>query len=385
MRTPLSDLNAREVLDVLYDQLATPVAMAEGTFDEIVEEVIDGCLMIDLPLEIEAGEFEELQGVGQDDLRAWLVDLLRSEFAEHLAWQETLDGRPADGDLLGQAFDELNARAIVAREDFACCQRCGLSEIRDEHHDGEDERARGYVFYHEQDTGRRPLYLTFDTPNGSDESRAALGNEVIGVLREQGLVPEWDGDPRRRIALDVDPRRVRHGELADHPGHGLTPKEPDQATGASTPSLQADGFVHTVTGVRTGAESFNVAHALVRDGDAITIVEQPATWTATGRYTIVDMLVELPHEDGNDLKYYPGRNQILYDTDGHAHARHHAATTAYLLPDNAMLVTKENGLRTGLVFDLPPDAAPSYLALTGDSRGKVRNDLTLPRTEGTGD
>ncbi|MEU8801190.1 hypothetical protein [Spirillospora sp. NPDC048819] len=225
MRTPLSDLDAREVLDALYDRLATPVAMADGTFDEIVEEVIDGHLMIDLPLEIEAGEFEELEGVGEDDLRAWLVDLLRYEFAEHLAWQESLGGRPADGDRLSDAFDELNARAIVAREDFACCQRCGLLEIRDEDHDGEDEEARGYVFYHEQDTGRRPLYLAFDTPDGSEESRVALGDEVVDVLRDHGLVPEWDRDPGRRIALDVDSRRVRYGKLADYPGRGLTPEE----------------------------------------------------------------------------------------------------------------------------------------------------------------
>ncbi|KAB2345158.1 DUF6891 domain-containing protein [Actinomadura rudentiformis] len=227
MRTHLSDLNAREVLDVLYDELSTPVALAEGTFDEIVEEVIDGRLMIDLPLEIEAGEFEELAGVGEDDLRAWLVDLLRHEFTEHLAWQGNLEERPADGDRLGEAFDELNARSIVARENFACCQRCGLLEIRDEDHDGEDEQARGYVFYHEQDTGRRPLHLTFDTPDGSEDSRVTLGDEVVGVLRDHGLVPEWDRDPRRRIALDVDVRRVRYGELADYPGRDLTSEQPD--------------------------------------------------------------------------------------------------------------------------------------------------------------
>ena len=32
-------------------------------------------------------------------------------------------------------------------------------------------------------------------------------------------------DPHRRIALDVDVRRVRHGELADYPGPA--PKAPD--------------------------------------------------------------------------------------------------------------------------------------------------------------
>ncbi|TDC57560.1 hypothetical protein E1281_04405 [Actinomadura sp. KC345] len=220
MPTPLSELNAREVLDVMYDELAVPVALADGTFDEIVEEVVDGHLMIDLPLEIEAGEYEDLEGVGEDDLRAWLVDLLRHEFARHLAWQESLGGRPADGDRLSDAFDELNARSIVARENFACCQRCGLLEIRDEPHDGGAEQARGYVFYHQQDTVRRPLYLAFDTPDGSEETRVALGDEVVGVLRDHGLVPEWDRDPRRRIALDADPRRIRHGDLAAYPGHG---------------------------------------------------------------------------------------------------------------------------------------------------------------------
>ncbi|MFA1540039.1 DUF6891 domain-containing protein [Actinomadura monticuli] len=220
MSSALSDLDAREVLDSMYDALATPVALADGTFDEIVEDVIDATLMIDLPLEIEAGEYEELHGVDEDDLRAWLVELLRHEFAAHLAWQQSLGGRPADGDRLGDAFDELNARAIVARENFACCQRCGLAEIRDEDHDAGDDEARGYVFYHEQDTGRRPLYLAFDTPDGSEESRVALGDEVVGVLRDHGLVPEWNRDPGRRIAVDMDVRRVRRGELADYPDDG---------------------------------------------------------------------------------------------------------------------------------------------------------------------
>ncbi|RKS08766.1 hypothetical protein DFP74_4488 [Nocardiopsis sp. Huas11] len=56
----LSELDAREVLGDLYDELVTPVALGERTFDDIVEEVVDGALMVELPLEIEVGEFGEL-------------------------------------------------------------------------------------------------------------------------------------------------------------------------------------------------------------------------------------------------------------------------------------------------------------------------------------
>lgn len=213
MPSRLSELNAREVLGDVYDHLARPVALAEGTFTQIVDEIIDGTLMADLPIEIEEGEYEELEGVGEDELRAWLVDLLRQEFAEHLAWQEGLEGR-SDGDRLKMAFLELNTMSIVARENFSCCQRCGLREIRDEAHYGEDPEAKGYVFYHEQDAGRRPLYLTFDTPDGSNASRTALGDQVIVVLRHHGLDPEWNRDPDVRIAVDMDPRRRREGALA---------------------------------------------------------------------------------------------------------------------------------------------------------------------------
>jgi hypothetical protein len=223
----LAGLDAREVLGDFYEELATPVALAEDTFDTIVDEVVDGTLMVDLPLEIEAGEFEELAGVGEADLRSWLVDLLRREFAAHLAWQEGLDGADgdSDGDRLARAFAALNARAIVAREDFACCQRCGVQEIRSEAHDAPGP-ARGYVFYHAQDTGRRPLYLAYDTPDGSDESRTALGDEVVGVLAEHGLAAAWDRDPRRRLEVDVDVRRIRRGDLARFPGSGADPRLP---------------------------------------------------------------------------------------------------------------------------------------------------------------
>ncbi|WP_017627731.1 DUF6891 domain-containing protein [Nocardiopsis chromatogenes] len=218
MHDRLAGLDGGEVLGDLYGELATPVALAEGTFDEIVEDVIDGHLMIDLPLEVEAGEYEELEGVGREDLRAWLVDLLTREFAAHMAWQEALQGE-SDGDRLARAFAALNARAIVAREDFSCCRRCGLDEIRSEDHDGEGE-ARGYVFYHDQDTRRRPVYLAYDTPDGSDGSMTALGDEVVAVLTGHGLTVEWDRDPDVRIAVDADVRRVRTGESARFPGGG---------------------------------------------------------------------------------------------------------------------------------------------------------------------
>jgi hypothetical protein len=246
MHTRLAGLNAADVLgEGLYGSIRNSVAEAEETFDRIVDRVIDGTLMIDLPIEIRAGEYEELEGVEEDDLRAWLVEALRGEFAEHMEWQRGLSGEGCDAQRVTDAFRAMDSHGIVAREDFACCQRCGVQEIRDEELDDpddpdeelgdSDEEPWGFVFYHQQDTGRIPLFVSFDTPDGSDASRTELGDTVVRILTGHGLRVEWNRDPDRRIEVHLaDWRKPRHGALAEFPA----PEDPD--TAAPTPRAPVD-------------------------------------------------------------------------------------------------------------------------------------------------
>ncbi|MFD5831521.1 DUF6891 domain-containing protein [Lentzea sp. NPDC060358] len=123
--------------------------------------------------------------------RLWL-----ERVAEQASWpQET------DPDRLTRAFAALDAAGITARENFTCCRTCGQAEIGDEARPG----ARGFVYFHTQCTeaaaaghGLTLLYGGFD---GSAETTAAVGDEVVAALRAQGLPVRWNRDPGRAITV----------------------------------------------------------------------------------------------------------------------------------------------------------------------------------------
>ncbi|MCX5316704.1 hypothetical protein [Streptomyces sp. NBC_00154] len=123
--------------------------------------------------------------------RMWL-----ERVAEQAEWQgET------DPERLTRAFTALQEAGITARENFTCCRSCGQSEIGSE--GGAD--ARGFVYFHSQCTdsaaaghGLMLLYGGFD---GSSETTAAIGHEVVAALEAAGLVADWDRDPGRAITV----------------------------------------------------------------------------------------------------------------------------------------------------------------------------------------
>jgi hypothetical protein len=123
--------------------------------------------------------------------RLWL-----ERVAEQAMWQgET------DPERLTRAFAALQDAGITARENFTCCRNCGQSEIGGE--GGPD--ARGFVYFHSQCTdsavagdGLMLLYGGFD---GSSETTAAIGHEVVAALEAVGLHTEWDQDPERAITI----------------------------------------------------------------------------------------------------------------------------------------------------------------------------------------
>ncbi|MFJ6247814.1 MULTISPECIES: DUF6891 domain-containing protein [unclassified Streptomyces] len=123
--------------------------------------------------------------------RLWL-----ERVAEQAAWRgET------DPERLTRAFAALEESGITARENFTCCRTCGRSEIGDA--GGPD--ARGFVYFHTQCTdsaaaghGLMLLYGSFD---GSSETTAAVGHEVVAALAAVGLPTEWDGDPGRAVTV----------------------------------------------------------------------------------------------------------------------------------------------------------------------------------------
>ncbi|MEV0729550.1 hypothetical protein [Polymorphospora sp. NPDC050346] len=167
---------------------------------------------------IVSGTVEYLHGEGEPaDLYALAWEIVPRELAAHLGVQAEWPAR-TDSDRLTDAFRALDLAGIVAREDFACCQSCGNSEIGGEV--GKGTPARGFVFYHGQDAERAAqggtlwlAYGSFDKQIGA----AQVGEEVVAALRGEDLEVDWNGDAAQRIHVRLRWAKRRYGRMAAFP------------------------------------------------------------------------------------------------------------------------------------------------------------------------
>jgi hypothetical protein len=134
--------------------------------------------------------------------------------ADHLATQAAWPA-PTDCDRLDAAFAELDRAGIVARQHFSCCGTCGADEIREEMEQAEKagRAARGYTFFHVQDTEHAVegdgLYLSYGSVGKDQAASVAIGHEVVATLGRHGLSPAWNGKIAHRISLPLVWRRRR--------------------------------------------------------------------------------------------------------------------------------------------------------------------------------
>ncbi|MER5468690.1 hypothetical protein [Streptomyces sp. NPDC002685] len=132
--------------------------------------------------------------------RAQARELVDRLWTERLAEQEAWEGG-TDPERLTEVFEALDAKGITARENFTCCRNCGTTEMAEERGEG----ARGFVYFHSQCTesaaaghGLTLLYGGFD---GSVETTAGVGREVVAALDAAGLSTQWDGSPETAIQV----------------------------------------------------------------------------------------------------------------------------------------------------------------------------------------
>ncbi|WP_035748012.1 hypothetical protein [Glycomyces sp. NRRL B-16210] len=134
--------------------------------------------------------------------QAIAAPLWRERVAAQAAWGAS------DCDRLTAAFADLDGRGIVARENFACCQNCGTTEIWGE----ADDATRGYAFFHMQDTEYAPqgaVHLSYGSRSDATEDVESIGEEIVKVLGEHGLRTEWNGSRKTRIEVLVPDWRRR--------------------------------------------------------------------------------------------------------------------------------------------------------------------------------
>ncbi|MEU9037403.1 hypothetical protein AB0D45_21230 [Streptomyces sp. NPDC048352] len=189
-------------LDMGPDREVPPLELAEderAQLEERVRLVLAGGYATRAELAELAEDYlvtRDRRPVSREQAQALADRLWLERVAEQAAWQgET------DPERLTRAFAALGDAGITARENFTCCRGCGQSEIGGE--GGPD--ARGFVYFHTQCTdsaaaggGLTLLYGGFD---GSSETTAAIGREVVAALEAVGLPTEWDHDPGSAITV----------------------------------------------------------------------------------------------------------------------------------------------------------------------------------------
>jgi len=147
-------------------------------------------------------------------LRREAQRLLREALVDH---GEAQRGWPArtDCDRLDDAFAALEAAGVVSRQHFSCCGTCGSSEIWAEIEAVREAGgpARGYAFYHVQDTESATeghgLYLNYGACEDGEDAALAVAHDIVAQLEAHGLRTDWNGSWSQRIGVSLDWKRRR--------------------------------------------------------------------------------------------------------------------------------------------------------------------------------
>lgn len=192
--------------------------MIQPSWDEVVGQVRDF-----VTREVAAG-FVDPDGIAEAAVETFEeeadADLLEP-VARRLVAEAVADHRAAeatwpdvtDCDRLDEALAELTRAGIVCRQNFSCCGNCGRVEIGAEIEDEESAGlvARGYAFYHHQDTeaavGGSGVHLNYGAVGPGEAAGLGVAAEIVAALGRHGLAARWDGRLATRIQVELDWKR----------------------------------------------------------------------------------------------------------------------------------------------------------------------------------
>lgn len=183
-----------DLIAEVRDLITREVKAGFASDEEIREQV----------LEVVSEEGEEPEDTLLDRIDDLIEKAVQARAREEAAWKGL-----TDCDRLDAAFAELEAAGIVCRQNWTCCQTCGLAEIGEEIEPG----SRGYVFYHQQDTERvledGSLFLAYGACSDVKAEQLEVANEIARIIRENGLTVEWDGSLEKRIMVKAEWKKRR--------------------------------------------------------------------------------------------------------------------------------------------------------------------------------
>lgn len=132
--------------------------------------------------------------------------LVAAAIESHRLNSGTWDGE-TDCDRLDAAFQAINAKGIVARQHFSCCNNCGFTEIWDEieKEEAEGKPVYGYVFYHLQCTQHAmktgELFMAFGSIEDEESALQQVVDTILVELGRAGLRASWAGSTNHPIVI----------------------------------------------------------------------------------------------------------------------------------------------------------------------------------------
>jgi hypothetical protein len=179
--------------------------------DQVRTEILGGFLPPD-DIETMISELLETEGDETPGLASKL-ERFASQLREELAF--TKPPVPNINARIDAAFDELNARGIVALQNAGYTQSDGWSDVNQIAAERLEigGASRGGCFYHFQDLERavrgEGLMLGFGAfgapPDRRDQAAIAIGKEIVAVLEKHGVPTHWTGEPTARISIPPFP------------------------------------------------------------------------------------------------------------------------------------------------------------------------------------
>lgn len=131
-------------------------------------------------------------------VRGYAAKLWSRAEAEERGWKDV-----STNDRIDAAFEDLTKRGIFSAQNFTCCSSCGHSEAWGAM---SETGARGYVFYHQQDTERGVegggLWLAYGAREDGTGAVEAVGREICDALDRFGVPWTWNGKSETRIAIE---------------------------------------------------------------------------------------------------------------------------------------------------------------------------------------
>ena len=131
-------------------------------------------------------------------LRAAVHPEFEKKAAAEASWPET-----TDCDRLDQAFEDLNARGIIALHNAGYTMSDGIEDVSGVLHERGRKEIKGYCFYHGQDVERAVagggLMIAFGDLDDDKTKKMEIGRLVKDALQNFGVAVEWNGDPETRL------------------------------------------------------------------------------------------------------------------------------------------------------------------------------------------